>query len=158
MSVDVPGVSIVQRVDLQAPFVGYLDDDDSIDIGGWFKLTGSTINQGTYMPEVADYTAVDGKAAVAGFARVSIPVLTGAADRDMYLQRIREVTLCLKGLLWKKNVTGSTINYMDSVGAHPTGVLNVTTGVYIVGKAMMAIPAATFGLVEVDLINQRASA
>jgi len=157
MSVDVPGVSIVQKVDLQAPFVGYLKDDQTIAIGGWFKLTGSTINQGTYLPEVADYTATDGKALVAGFARVTLPALTATPDRDMYLNRIREVTLGLKGLLWKKNVTQSTIAYMDNVGAHPTGVLASASGVYIVGKAMMSIPAGIFGLVYVDLIAQKAA-
>lgn len=159
MSTDIPGVSIVQRVDLQASQVGYLKTTESVSMGDWLEHTGSLVTGiGTNMVEIVKYTDTDGETKVAGFSRIE----QSAVETEMvktFIGKIREITLNLKGMLFKKNVSADTdLGYLEGFAPHPTGIQPLDTNKYEIGKALMPIPHGKWGLVYVDLINQRVTA
>lgn len=155
---DIPGVSIVQRVDLQASQVGYLKTTESVYMGDWLESTGNMITGiGTNMIEIINYSDTSGETQVAGFSRIE----QSAVQTEMvktFIDKIREITLNLKGMLWKKNVSPDTdLAYMEGFAPHPTGIQPLDTGKYNIGKTLMPIPAEKWGLVYVDLLNQTVS-
>lgn len=156
---DIPGVSIVQRVDLQASQVGYLKNTESVYMGDWLESTGNLVTGiGTNMVEIINYSDADGETKVAGFSRIEHP----AVETEMvktFIGKIREITLNLKGMLWKKNVSPSTaLGYLEGFAPHPTGIQPLASNKYEIGKTLMPIPAEKWGLVYVDLINQKVTA
>lgn len=151
---NIPGVSIVQRVDLQASQTGHLKEDQELLIGDWMEDTGDTRSIGTNMIEVIKYSDVSGETEVAAFSRVELPAVTDVMH-DTFTDLLREVTLNLKGMLFKKNVEpAADFGYMEEISPHPTGIQKATSGKISIGRTLMPIPREKWGLVYVDLINQ----
>lgn len=151
---NIPGVSIVQKVELQASHVAYLEDTESLLIGDWMEASGDTVSIGTNMIEVIKYSDATGATAVAGFSRVELPAKTEVIH-NTFTDLLREVTLNLKGILFKKNVEpAADFAYLENIAPHPTGIQKATSGKMCIGKTLMPITREKWGLVYADLIHQ----
>jgi len=157
------GISVLQSVELRAPYAAWLPNVWSIKVGGFYDAPGTTADYSNmYMNLVHPYHDSTGKEKVVGFADETIgPVQT--SDDTLYNLTLgdeagREVTLCLRGTLYLKNAHASkNITFGDDVAAHPSGVqIADTLSQTIIGKALMDVAYGYYGMFYIDLMNQRA--
>lgn len=157
---EIPGVSIVQDVELTAPYVGWLDDDEEIKLYGWFKSDKSVVTKGkANFLEVKEYDDDTGQTEVVGFPRdQKIAKQTGTLKHlTLTDEMVREVPMGLRGTLWRKNVSVShSAEYLDPGCPHSEGVQPTASGRYIIGHWLMNVPTEKWGLFYVDLIHQEA--
>lgn len=164
------GISTLQHVDLRAPYSAWLPTEWAMALGGFYQRVstvygpgGSVTNAGNTSNQVAvlPYADANGVTAPVGFADEEIDAMQESTDTLYNLtmgdEAGREVTLCLKGLLYLKNIGSTTLEAGSDIAAHPSGVqIANTISQTVIGKALMPIAQNMYGMVYVDLINARA--